>query len=87
MKEVLAVSAVAFICCLADANAEIRPIGVYTLQPPKTDVAYYYSRRHGHRIHTFPSGQRYTGRGPYIRYVTPGGHRTGPIPRSAWGGG
>lgn len=90
MKELIAISAVVFIFGIANASAEVRPPGANVLDSAKSDVAYYYSRRRGRyiRSHTFPSGQRYTSRGgPYLRYILPGGGRTGPIPRSARGGG
>jgi len=91
MKEVLAISAIAFLFGIADASAEIRPTGINILQSSKIHLAYYYSRRRGRylhtrgrHIHTFPSGQRYASRGgPYIRYVLPGSRRTGPIARDA----
>jgi hypothetical protein len=87
MKEAIAIASVAFIFSTASASAEIiRQTGVNIAQESKIDVQ-YYSNRNRARIRTFPSGQKYTSRGgPYIRYITPGGGRTGPIARSAKGG-
>jgi hypothetical protein len=87
MKEAIAIASVAFIFSTASASAEIiRQTGANIAQTSKIDVQ-YYSNRNRARIRTFPSGQRYTSRGgPYIRYVTPRGGRTGPIARSAHGG-
>ena len=86
MREAIAIASVAFMFGIADANAEILPTGTNIAQTSKIDIQ-YYSNRYRARIRTFPSGQRYTSRGgPYIRYVTPRGGRTGPIARSAHGG-
>jgi hypothetical protein len=86
MREAIAIASVAFIFGTADASADIRPMGANIAQTSTMDVR-YYSNRYRARIRTFPSGQRYTSRGgPYIRYITPGGGRTGPIARSAHGG-
>jgi hypothetical protein len=87
MREAIAIAAVAFIFGNANASAEnIRQTGANIAHTSKIDVQYYSNKYHA-RIRTFPSGQRYTSRGgPYVRYITPRGGRTGPIARSAHGG-
>jgi hypothetical protein len=87
MREAIAIASVALFFGTANASAEIiRQTGANITDTSKIDVQ-YYSNRYRARIRTFPSGQRYTSRGgPYVRYITPRGGRTGPIARSAHGG-
>jgi hypothetical protein len=92
MKEVLGASAIALLFGIADSSAELRTSSTNIL-PVAERTNPYYSRRRWHRaIYKWrerygPGGDRYIGRGPYPDRLTPGGVLTGPIRRSAKGGG
>jgi hypothetical protein len=94
MRTVLGVSAIVLLFGIADASAEEKTSGTNLVPNAQINVA--YRRRPRFTRYNFPRGDVYRGshgndlnigRGPYPERLTPGGVLTGPIPRSARGGG
>jgi hypothetical protein len=94
MKTVFGISAIVLLFGVADASAEERTLGTNLV--PSAQINVVYRRRPRFTRYNFPSGRvyrgrsgndLYIGRGPYPDRLTPGGVLTGPIPRSAKGGG
>lgn len=88
MKLILGIASIAFLYGIADARGVGRLVGINAGSSAIDGVQYYQRRRWGRSVYRGRSGSDYhVGRGPYPDRITPRGVLTGPIPRSAKGGG